>query len=65
MANISPEQIELFRNTIAELFKLAGQVSIDEGDVTFWANAVRNNAKSLDDALSFLQKQLLKDKDKE
>lgn len=55
---LTNESLRQHWEAISKLFDLCGKVSVHEGDVTFWANSVRNNAKNLVDALKCLEREL-------
>lgn len=55
---LNTQSLRQYWEAISDLYNLCGQVSVHEGDVTFWANSVRNNAKSLADAMKHLEREL-------
>jgi len=56
--HLNTNALKQYWESISDLYNLCGQVSVHEGDVTFWANSVRNNAKSLADSLKYLEREL-------
>lgn len=56
--HLNTQSLRQYWEAISDLYNLCGQVSVHEGDVTFWANSVRNNAKSLADSLKYLEREL-------